>query len=333
MVDAVGDGQTQIVFIGGSGRSGTNITRQVLASHSMVASLPFEYRFIVDPDGIVDFYHSYSALWSPFMADRRLKRLERLLADLGSEPFFHRTLGEVIRLLDPGRSLISPRRYHGWQLDEHLPRFRQHCRTLVSNLTEFSFSAQWVGTESYRFRPRIYSAGPIDRSELAKVLGDFIRKVIGDLARSQGKSCYVEDNTWNILFANELIDLVPRAKIIHVYRDPRDVVASYVNQRWAPNDPKQAARWYVTLMQRWFDIRSSLAAGSYIELKLEDLVVETEETLRQLCRFVDIPFESKLMETDLSRSNSGRWRREFSTRTQEDVQSVLGEFITSLGYH
>ena len=36
-----------LIFIGGSGRSGTNILRNLLSKHSQVGSLPFEYRFII----------------------------------------------------------------------------------------------------------------------------------------------------------------------------------------------------------------------------------------------------------------------------------------------
>ena len=49
----------KVIFIGGSGRSGTNILRKLLSKHSQVASLPFEHRFIIDPDGIIDFFYNW----------------------------------------------------------------------------------------------------------------------------------------------------------------------------------------------------------------------------------------------------------------------------------
>ena len=55
----------KVIFIGGSGRSGTNILRKILSNHSKVASLPFEHRFIIDPNGIIDFYNSFTLNWSP----------------------------------------------------------------------------------------------------------------------------------------------------------------------------------------------------------------------------------------------------------------------------
>jgi hypothetical protein len=64
---------TKMIFVGGTGRSGTSIVKELIAAHPGAASLPFEYRFIIDPDGLVDFYTSYTAAWSPYLADRTLK--------------------------------------------------------------------------------------------------------------------------------------------------------------------------------------------------------------------------------------------------------------------
>ena len=60
-----------MILVGGTGRCGTSILKEILATHPNAASLPFEYRFIIDPDGIIDFYASYTATWSPYIADRK----------------------------------------------------------------------------------------------------------------------------------------------------------------------------------------------------------------------------------------------------------------------
>jgi len=321
-----------IAFIGGTGRCGTNISKAVLANHPQVATLPFEYRFIIDPDGLVDFYRSFTAAWSPFLADRRLKRLERLLNGLASEPTSHRLAGELLRRLNRDGRAFSPRQYHRWNLAAHLPNYRQHVRTLIARLTDFTFPAAWVGTESYALRPRVCHAGPKPPAELARILGDFIRAVIGDLLAQEGKTFFVEDNTWNILFARELLDFVPSARILHIYRDPRDVVASFLHQRWSPHDPAQAAQWYRDIITHWFAVRETLPPDSYFEYSLESLVNDTEQVVRDICRFTGLPFHPALLQTDLSRSNSGRWRRDLSPEEQGVVEHILAAIIEELGY-
>ncbi len=322
----------KILMVGGTGRSGTSITKEIIARHPQAASLPFEYRFIIDPDGLVDFYASSAAIWSPYMADRRLKRLERFLKRLGREAVHHRLFSGLVQRWDPVGKCCSPRAYHGWELSRHLPNFDQHVDTLMSELVEFSFPACWVGTESYKPHPKIYHAPPRYRQELAEVLGDFIRSVIGDLLEQRGKAFFVEDNTWNILFAREILELLPDAKIIHVYRDPRDVVASFTHQRWSPADKEQGALWYRSIMNHWFDVRSDLPVDSYYELSLEQLVSSPGRVVQGICEFADIPFHASMLEVDLSHSHTGRWRREYSQEEKSRVLDVLGDIIGELGY-
>lgn len=321
-----------ILFIGGSGRSGTNVTKAFLARHSHVSALPFEHRFLVDPDGLVDFYATYSASWSPYLADRRLKRLERFLQQMAGEPWWHRFAGRLLRRLNRDGRLITPRRYHGWRLGRHFPGFEQEVERLLADLRRFVFPAAWVGSESYTLRSTIHHGPPRTRAELAAILGRFVDDVIAAHLRATGKALFVEDNTWNILFARELLDLVPQGRLLHVHRDPRDVVASLVAQRWSPHTPLQAAIWYRDIMNHWLAVRADLPQRAYLEVSLEALVTQTEETVRHICAFAGLPFEPALVDVDLSRSNSGRWRSDFSPREQAQVEEVVGDFVVHFGY-
>ena len=322
----------RIIFVGGTGRSGTSIVKEMLARDPAAASLPFEYRFIIDPDGLVDFYTSYAASWSPYMADRRLKRLERFLKGLGEEPATHRFLGSLIRSWNRDGKKLTPRAYHGWELTQHLPNFEHHVDELMSRLVEFSFPACWVGAESYQARHQVYHAPPKSRQELAPILGDFIHAVVNDLLNQDGKQYLVEDNTWNVLFARELLELCPGARILHVYRDPRDVVASFSQQRWSPNDKEQAATWYRSMMDRWFAIRRELDPSSFFEIGLEHLVADPESTIRSVCEFAGIAFHPAMLQIDLSHAHTGRWKQEFSKQEQVRVQKILGDIVEKLGY-
>ncbi len=320
-----------MIFVGGTGRSGTSIIKEVIASHPDAASLPFEYRFIIDPDGLLDFYASSGASWSPYVADRRLKRLECLLNTLAREPLHHKLAGRLLRWLNRDGKTLSPRMYHGWELKRHLPNFEHHVQVLMSRLVEFSFPACWVGTESYRLAPTIYHSAK-SREELAAIIGNFIRDVIDDLLRQSAKKFLVEDNTWNILFARDIIELLPEAKIVHIYRDPRDVVASFSQQRWSPTDKEQGARWYRAMMTHWFTVRSALPAGSYYETSLENLVAVPETVLREVCKFAEISFDRAMLQVDLGYSHSGRWKREYTADEKAKVHEILGDVIAELGY-
>lgn len=323
----------KIVLIGGTGRCGTNILKAILSRHSKITTLPFEHRFFIDPDGLVDFYTSYPQAWSPFWADKRIERLERFLDEVSNVSPFHKLIEKVLRLMNREGKLISPKRYSGWELRKHFPNFELHKKELIRNLADFTYKGVWPGTTSYSYKPHIRHSSPKSKEALGEIIGNYMRSLIGDYLFSKGAECFVEDNTWNIFFARELIELLPESKIIHIYRDPRDVVASFSQQRWCPSDKIKAAHFYRSMMAYWlYDVKDSLPVGCYYEMGLESLVNSPESILRGLCEFLDLPFESGMLDVDLSKSHSRRWKKEFSEREKDEIFDILGSIIHDLGY-
>jgi len=70
------------IFIGGTGSSGTTILRKIISRHSKLYAFPFETRFLIDPDGIVDLYNGLLYGWAPYMIDKKIKRFRNLIWSL-----------------------------------------------------------------------------------------------------------------------------------------------------------------------------------------------------------------------------------------------------------
>ena len=319
-------------LIGGSGRSGTTILKQVFLGHPQVAKVP-EYRFSIDPDGLVDFYSACDRGWSPYHYDMRLKRLEALLRAVGR----HRRIARIGAYMQQRYNLqkfglpnLVPR-YAGVAFERYCPDFLALVERLINSLREFSYRGQWNGSRCL-VRSAMYFSGETEHNELALALGDFWRAVINSVCLHQRRQHFVEDNTWNILWFDKVRELLPQARLVHVLRDPRDVIASYTRMRWAPSDPLQAMRWYKAIIGRWFRLKPSLDRESYREVRLEDLVREPERTLREICIWWGIPWDSSLLETDLGRSHSGRWKRDFSAATGATLSAELADELREMGY-
>lgn len=318
-------------LIGGTGRSGTTILQKIFAQHPNVAWAP-EWRFAIDPDGLVDFFTSVTRGWSPYLYDRKVKRLRRLLRAVAQDP----PLGRVYRALRRiGISTLGPYLLRPQYLDiratKYCPRYLSLVDDLLRHLTDFRFTGSWTGMRMFEKSELLYG-GPQERSELASILGEFWRQVARSVSEQQGADNYVEKNTWNILWFDKLLHLVPEARLVHIYRDPRDVVASYMRQTWTPSDPVQAAIVYRDIMQRWWAVRERVPLDSYLEVSLESLVEQSEPTLRRLCGFWGIEWDRSLLATDLSRSHSGRWKKDLSPGEQQEVQEVLRDVLHELGY-
>jgi len=292
---------TNIVFISGTGRCGTNIMREILSLHPTVASHPFAYKFIVDPDGLVDFYNTATRSWSPYIIDNKLHRLETFLKTLA-----RRYDGKEI--------------YTGWELNKHFPGYEQRVDTLLEDLIDFEYVGIHYGL--VRKRP-IYFMGYRRRSELAHILGNFIRDVINSHLVEVGKEVYVDEGTHSLLFGLEILEFLP-AKFVHMVREPKDVIASLSKQRWTPSDKIESAMWYKYVMSHLKNVKGYMPKGSVITVDLYDLVDNTEEVLIRICDFLGITFFKDMLEIDLSKSHRGRWKEEFSIAELKTIQRILG---------
>ena len=324
--------EDQYVFIGGVGRSGTSIVRKLLAANHTVAAFPFEYRFIIDPDGIVDYLTASTNNWSPYIADKRLKRLEKLLLGLGRKKKIPHFVGEIIRSSNVFRRYISADAYHGWELEEHFPNYFKHVETLLVELCEFQFSATWAGAESFKVNNIVKYSPPREVSDVYLIFSRFLLSLFHGLLEECGKKILVEDNTWNLLFVDPLSRLFPNSRFIHVYRDPRDVVCSYREQRWMPSDLSQSAIICRDLYLQILNNLSSMSDQKILSVSLEELVNNQKQTVLSLASFCGIDEVEPMLQFPLSNESIGRWKKELTKSELIELEPILKDITERLGY-
>ncbi len=323
---------SKLCLIGGTGRCGTTILKTIFQAHPQVANVP-EWRFAVDPDGILDFYTSMQASWSPHLFDVRLKRLHRLLNDTGRRNRFYQIIRLILRRLHIEQKLpfkVVPR-YADISITSCAPHYIDNVNRLINTLAAFQFQGTWTGSPHFE-KNRIYHHNSFETGRLKLTLAEFLNTIITDVLQTQNADFLIEDNTWNILWFDHIRELLPETKLVHIYRDPRDVVASFVNMVWAPSDPEQAAVFYRDIISQWWQVRSQLPKSAYHEIALENLVKKPENTLQELCRFWGIPWHDNLLKTDLSRSHSGRYLKAFNPSQINQIETILSEPLKKLGY-
>ncbi len=152
-------------------------------------------------------------------------------------------------------------------------------------------------------------------------------------------------------------ELFPRAKFIHIYRDPRDTVASLMKMPWAGGAgqsvrriARRCAQTYET-MARW---RTTLGDGAVHEVRYESLIDDPEGTLRTLCGFLAEPYDPAMLEyharesggyqqreeawkgrtrRPIDKSSVGRWRNDLTEREIAAVERAVGTArLRAMGY-
>lgn len=317
-----------VLLIGGTGRSGTTIFRKVMECHPDIATVP-EWRILTDPGGIVE-YLTVLRQGNPSMCDQAYRRLCLLLKDVPHSAFFSR----VVSRFFPKLESLSPRRltwrYSTMSAEKDLPGFSVIADDLLHALANFFWHGQYAGLQFGQHRHIAGIMGDVESAESA--FRKFLAKIAITAMQQQNRSRFMEKNTWSLLHFDVVSRLYPNGRLVHIHRDPRDVVASYTKQVWMPSDPVQSALVLKRLYDLWWQARSQVHESRWMEIGLQELVDDTENVLKRVCRFWEIEFDPCLLSVDLSRSNSGRWKKDLTPDEQEKVENILGEIIRYYDY-
>jgi hypothetical protein len=162
---------------------------------------------------------------------------------------------------------------------------------------------------------------------------------------------------------------LPEARFVHLIRDGRDAALSRAKRVLTEPTPipKVAERWKGRILRAR---EQADRLPHYLEIHYEDLVRETEPTLRKVCEFVELDFSSEMLRyheraeermAEMARdlpsegdkplrpadhrveahrltqeppdpSRLGRWRRDMSPQDQAAFEEVAGDLLAELGY-
>jgi hypothetical protein len=129
-----------------------------------------------------------------------------------------------------------------------------------------------------------------------------MRQVYWRWADSQFKTpkqpVFVDKMPMNILAVGLIDAIFPDAKILCALRDPRDVILSCYFQDFAQNpstsifnDLSSTAEYYGAVMGYWMRMKPALRPPIH-EYRYEDLVADSEKTLKQIFEFIGLDWRS-----------------------------------------
>jgi hypothetical protein len=148
----------------------------------------------------------------------------------------------------------------------------------------------------------------------------------------------------------------PQAKFIHIIRDPRDVALSLDKRGWSRPLPGDRPNSLVAAGLYWeWIVRKGRQAGRllaplYLEIRYEDLVQRSAETLEAIGTFLDHdlnyeriqkngigsvtkPLTSFKEDLQLGSFNPiGRWKDKFPPAKLALFEAMIGDYMKELGY-
>jgi Sulfotransferase family len=288
------------VFIGGTGRSGTSIAASLIASHPDFCLPCHENKLIVERAGLIDIVNQlsgrYDILRNHFAVQAFVTRAQKLRQHGFND----------VQLNSEVQRLMTQEHMGAHAAMEQVQRSNPHIHGSIHAIAAgFGADHYWqcisrfvIGIASYASERGImdtdgllqpfFITKQLTREAILSECRSFLDQLYGPSMVSSHAARWIDDTPANFLYADFLHELYPNMKLVHMMRDPRDVVASYLDQVWTPSDPQQVAQLCAGMIDSYCELRSKLPPESVLEVRLEDLVEHTDETLTKLADFLGV---------------------------------------------
>lgn len=161
------------------------------------------------------------------------------------------------------------------------------------------------------------------------------------------------------MFMDDLLEVFPDAKFIHLLRDYRDNILSNLKTFKFEKIPAQSIGWVIR--NRNIQIKKNQFPERFYTLKYEELVSDPSKYVHEICDFLSLPFYPEMLhfnevlkdkfEHDLpdsmkeevakvhpnlskpiSTENINKWQNELNEQEIETIEYIVGDFAEQYGY-
>lgn len=208
-----------------------------------------------------------------------------------------------------------------------------------------------VGWSWVRRMPNPPSSAAVLERVMRPELGAVFEAVLSVWAEQQGKTRWGVKSLDHVNFWPFIEASFPRAAIVHIVRDGRDVALSQIKAPFGPKTMATAAERWLGYVMRIRAIGERLGPSRYLEIRYEDLLARPHETIAQVLRLFGEPFDPAVLNfysngrpvgTDpvndfniqrpLQVANAGKWKSDASRREIEVFEAIAGAMLDACGY-
>jgi hypothetical protein len=222
------------------------------------------------------------------------------------------------------------------------PKTEGEARHLAARILKL----RWVRSWELEFEPGDFAH---DRS-----FREIVSRIYQQYARKQKKTRWGDKTPQYVTEIPVLSALFPGCRIIHVYRDGRDVALSWLRVGLDPGNVFTAALTWKKFVERGRLDGAALPGNAYLEVRYESLLARSKDVIRDVCAFLDEPFSEAVFQksplrrnqrqmrlghrdfgiadTQVVTTNKQKWKTEMSPRARLLFESLAGDLLASLGY-
>jgi hypothetical protein len=202
------------------------------------------------------------------------------------------------------------------------------------------FRAEEVGLHTTVARPDLdawcaeyldgFAADPVRATQ--QLTAQIMQRVVAPLPGTR----WVDTTPANARNADLVGRIYPKAQIIAIQRDGRDVAASFVQQPFGPDDPFEALRKWEQRTRRIHQAYQECAPDRMLIVQLMDLVAHDRAgTMQRICEFLNVPVDPAMLRwfddnVTADAAHPDRWRRQFDRKTADRLDKRYAEAVERL---
>lgn len=208
---------------------------------------------------------------------------------------------------------------------------------------------RWVQAWGLSLEP---SAFAHDRS-----YAQIARRVYAAWAEKENRPRWGDKTPRYVLKIPLLLKIFPAAKILHIYRDGRDVALSWLRVGFGPRNLFTAARSWKTMVGAGLHAGAALPRETYFQVRYETLLSDPTGAMKEVCAFLDEPFTDAVLRptvgsesphgharfigharprpnrpSEIVAANMEKWKTQMSSSDKILFESIAGDLLETLGY-
>ncbi|TVQ18045.1 MAG: sulfotransferase [Leptolyngbya sp. DLM2.Bin15] len=137
---------------------------------------------------------------------------------------------------------------------------------------------------------------------------------------------------------DRLLWIWPKARFIHLVRDPRDVAPSCISMGWAGNVWTGVERWREA-EELWTTLKSKLTSDRYLEVRYELLLQDPEKALTEMCQFLGLSYSAQMLSypnyTTYDAPDARyaqKWKQTMKKKDVQLVEAKVAHLLVERGY-
>jgi len=280
------------LFSGGTGRSGTTAIVNLLNHHPQVhTSLPREIKYLTDRFGLLDLNFGRPIKFES-STEALVKRLSGnfgFIIGRSASTFFNQRMSNL-----------------WWQEVGKKGKPRGLCQ----------------GIELDIFTEQLKVFNKMKKTDLYQASLNLYYELSKAQIKKTNISFFADSTPSNMQNGNRIIKLLPNAYFINMIRDGRDVALSVSKERWGPDDPALALKWWQKRIVLANQGLTKIAPERKLDLRLEDLIVynrdQSYNSVLNLLGLADNPELAAEFDKTFSKEkmSMGTWKNEVKSPVQ-----------------